>query len=124
MYQINLTKISIFLSLLLLIGCGNPELKESERLLGIAIADKNHSEILIHADSVLSIDPENEDLITYGKWIEKQVSDARPTLPTELQKELSLNPFLRCEDKVFQKLYNSEDPVEVFRKMRLAKDNF
>jgi len=64
MYQINLTKISIFLSLLLLIGCGNPELKESERLLGIAIADKNHSEILIHADSVLSIDPENISAIS------------------------------------------------------------
>ena len=79
-----------------------------------------HSNLLF----ALSIDPENEDLITCGKWIEKQVLDARPTLPTELQKELSLNPFLRCEEKVFQKLYNSEDPVEVFRKMRLAKDNF
>jgi len=54
-----------------------------------------HSNLLF----ALSIDPENEDLITYGKWIEKQVSDARPTLPTEIQKELSLNPFLRCEDK-------------------------
>jgi|TARA_B110000967_G_C18821881_1_gene529151 hypothetical protein len=64
MYQKNLTKISIFLSLLLLIGCGNPELKESERLLGIAIADKNHSEILIHADSVLSVDPENISAIS------------------------------------------------------------
>jgi|TARA_B110000114_G_C15096401_1_gene401734 hydroxyacylglutathione hydrolase len=72
----------------------------------------------------LSIDPENKDLSEHGKWIKKQCVDARPTLPTKLQKELNLNPFLRCDNEVFKKLYNSDDPIEVFSKMRSAKDNF
>ena len=83
-----------------------------------------HEYTLNNLKFALSIDPENEDLKKYGAWINKQNIDSRPTIPFELSKELKINPFLRCDDNYFFELYQSEDPIEIFKKMRQAKDNF
>lgn len=48
----------LFISFLIL-GCGNPELDKRVNLLNLAIADKNHYEIILNAESVLQMDPEN-----------------------------------------------------------------
>lgn len=50
---------NLVLTILICVSCGNPELENKQRLLDIAIADKNHYEILKNARDVLEIDPEN-----------------------------------------------------------------
>lgn len=83
-----------------------------------------HEYTLNNFKFALSIDPKNEDLTEYGKWIKKQCMESRPTMPCELDKELKINPFIRCDDSYFFDLYKTQDPIEVFKRMRQAKDNF
>jgi len=53
-----------------------------------------------------------------------------PTIPSTLATELAINPFLRCQDpELIQSLntikpLKNANPVEVFRFLRKAKDNF
>lgn len=116
------------------LGCGRmfegtPELfwnslKALKKLPEETMVYCGHEYTLSNLFFALSIDPTNKNLVEYGEWIKKQSIDARPTIPTKLRKELDLNPFLRCDEEKFQKLYNSNNPTEVFSKMRLAKDSF
>lgn len=55
---------SIFIASILCISCGNPELDNRKKLLEMAIADKNHYEILKTGNDVLEIDPEDVEAIS------------------------------------------------------------
>ena len=62
-------------------------------------------------------------------FIEKLISSDIPSLPTNLDKELKLNPFLRCHDidiknKVTEKFDIIDDELEIFTALRKWKDNF
>ena len=83
-----------------------------------------HEYTLSNVKFALSIHPDNQDLQKYANWVENQEEEHRPTLPTKLLDQLKCNPFLQCDLEHFQKLYKSTDPIEVFRQMRKAKDNF
>ena len=83
-----------------------------------------HEYTLANFHFAASIDPKNQDLLDLGKWIKKQDLECRPTIPFQLGIQKKANPFLRCGNKFFHKQYGSENPQEVFGKMRLAKDNF
>ena len=49
-----------------------------------------------------------------------------PTIPFELGKEKTINPFLRADDHNFAKSigFKTSNPKENFSAMRLQKDNF
>ena len=83
-----------------------------------------HEYTLNNIKFALSIDPENSDLQKYSIWASHQEKEHRPTLPTKLADQIKCNPFLRCDEQHFLKLYQSQNPIEVFSKMRTAKDNF
>ena len=83
-----------------------------------------HEYTLSNVKFALSINPKNEDLQKYANWVEYQEKEHRPTIPTKLLDQLKCNPFLQCDYEYFQKLYKSTDPIEVFGRMRKAKDNF
>ena len=83
-----------------------------------------HEYTLSNVKFALSINPHNPDLQKYANWVKHQEEEHRPTLPTKLFDQLKCNPFLQCDHEHFQKLYKSTDPIEVFRQMRKAKDNF
>ena len=83
-----------------------------------------HEYTLNNVKFALSINPDNPDLQKYADWVKHQEEEHRPTLPTKLLDQLKCNPFLQCDHEHFQKLYKSTDPIEVFRQMRKAKDNF
>ena len=83
-----------------------------------------HEYTLNNVKFALSIDPDNPDLQKYANWVKHQEEEHRPTLPTKLFDQLKCNPFLQCDHEHFQKLYKSTDPIEVFGRMRKAKDNF
>ena len=62
----NKVKISllIILPLVLISSCGNQELTKALDNLNKAVANKDHAEIILFSDKVLSIDPENIDAIS------------------------------------------------------------
>ena len=83
-----------------------------------------HEYTLANVNFALSIDPNNKELQHYSKWASHQENELRPTIPTMLSDQLLCNPFLRCDEDQFMKLYESQNAIEVFAKMRSAKDNF
>lgn len=78
----------------------------------------------------MDVEPDNEYLKQYKLWVERQIFNNKPTLPTMLQEQLKLNPFLRLNesnvklyaDKFAQNLLS--DSVQVFAALRQAKDEF
>ena len=61
--------------------------------------------------------------------MKKLISSDIPSLPTNLNKELKLNPFLRCNEiniknKVIDKFDIIDDELEIFTALRKWKDNF
>ena len=61
--------------------------------------------------------------------MKKLISSDIPSLPTNLNKELKVNPFLRCNEiniknKVIDKFDIIDDELEIFTALRKWKDNF
>jgi hydroxyacylglutathione hydrolase len=69
-------------------------------------------------------------LIDYKHWANKQRNKNIPTLPSSIQRELSVNPFLRCKSaelvakvsKIMKTTLTSEEAT--FASLRSWKDNF
>ena len=57
-----------------------------------------HEYTLSNLKFALEVDKNNKDLMNEFNNIEKLISSDIPSLPTNLNKELKLNPFLRCHD--------------------------
>jgi hydroxyacylglutathione hydrolase len=74
----------------------------------------------------LSIEPDNQRLISRGKEITTARSAGRPTVPELLSEELATNPFLRADTAEIRKAVALEDAEdwEVFAKIRSRKDRF
>ena len=88
-----------------------------------------HEYTLSNLKFALEVDKDNKDLVNEFNNIEKLISSDIPSLPTNLNKELKLNPFLRCHDidiknKVIEKFDIIDDELEIFTALRKWKDNF
>lgn len=89
-----------------------------------------HEYTQANIEFALAVEPNNEYLKQYKLWVERQIYNNKPTLPTMLKEQLKLNPFLRLNEKNV-KLYADEfaqnflkDSVQVFAALRQAKDEF
>ena len=78
----------------------------------------------------LHVDPHNEALLAYIQKVAKLRQQGLPTIPTTIQNEKSINPFLRISD---DDLINNLQSIlakpiskgmECFKELRLFKDNF
>ena len=77
-----------------------------------------------------AVEPNTQALIDYKHWANKQRVKNTPTLPTNIQRELAVNPFLRCHSSelvtnVSQNMgaiLTSEQAT--FASLRNWKDNF
>lgn len=78
----------------------------------------------------LAVEPDNQALNNYSKWVSETRSNNVPTLPTTISEQKAINPFLRAhkpsvkasvEAHTNQKL-NSD--VTVFTEVRRWKDSF
>ncbi len=75
-----------------------------------------------------TIEPDNQDLLDYEKEVIRQRENDEPSLPTTVDHQLRINPFLRCHlphvKKKVQELSNTthEDDVSIFEQMRRLKD--
>ena len=88
-----------------------------------------HEYTLSNLKFALAVDEDNEDLIEEYDNIKNIVDSGNPSLPTILEKELKINPFLRCDNhhiknKIVSKFNTSDDEFEVFCALRQWKDNF
>lgn len=80
------------------------------------------------------VDPSNLDIQHYLEYVKEQRIKEKPTVPTTLELELKINPFLNCHKSLIQshiadlsnvapeELLNN--PVQTFAHMRQLKDNF
>jgi hydroxyacylglutathione hydrolase len=76
------------------------------------------------------VDPDNKHLIDYVQHVAKLRQQGLPSVPTTIEQEMAINPFLRCFD---QSLINNLQnllarPItqgeECFKALRHFKDNF
>ena len=77
----------------------------------------------------MEVEPLNQKLISRYSDVQGLLNKGIPTLPTTLELELEVNPFLRCQAKEVQnsvvKQFNtSNHEGEIFKALRQWKDNF
>lgn len=90
-----------------------------------------HEYTLSNLNFARTLMPNNRKLLDYTVRCQQLRDNNKPTLPTSIALELEINPFLRTYDneliESLQKsglLEQSDNPVEVFRATRKAKDRF
>lgn len=72
----------------------------------------------IHAE------PDNVDIQNKIKWAEEQRRNNLPTIPSTIDEEKKINPFMRVKYPSVQKHAGLTDPVKVMGFLRNEKDNF
>ena len=77
----------------------------------------------------MEVEPLNQKLVSRYNDVQDLLNKGTPTLPTTLELELEVNPFLRCQTKEVQssvvKQFNtSNHEDEIFKALRQWKDNF
>jgi len=89
-----------------------------------------HEYTLANLRFAQAVEPDNADIITYRHEVEAQRARDEPTVPSSLERELRINPFLRSAvPKVRAKAEKIAgiplpDCVSVFAAIRRWKDNF
>ncbi|OED38959.1 hydroxyacylglutathione hydrolase [Chromatiales bacterium (ex Bugula neritina AB1)] len=86
----------------------------------------SHEYTEANASFAITIDPENEDLISRIESIREKRANNQPTVPSKLSEELRTNPFLRADAPEIRAQLNMQhaSDVEVFAEIRARKDNF
>lgn len=85
-----------------------------------------HEYTQANADFALSIDPQNEALVTRAAEIKRQRAAGQPTVPSRLGEEKIVNPFLRWDDPALSAHLGCGDmaPWKCFAEIRRLKDAF
>ena len=83
-----------------------------------------HEYTTANAKFALHADPENSALQAYSDEIDAKRAKDEPTVPTQLERELETNPFLRADDPAIMAKWGGDAPHETFAALRAAKDNF
>lgn len=69
----------------------------------------------------LEQDPHNQALQAFAQHVEQLRQARLPTIPSRLELELQVNPFLRCHTPALQTATGKTDPVEVLAELRQRK---
>ena len=77
----------------------------------------------------MEVEPLNQKLISRYNDVQDLLNKGIPTLPTTLELELEVNPFLRCharevQNSVAKQFNTSNHEDEIFKALRQWKDNF
>ena len=89
-----------------------------------------HEYTLSNLKFALEVEPKNQDLINYYDQVVEKRDRNEYTLPSTIEKEFNINPFLRSSIEEVRKsaeLYSSKanlDDVGVLAVIRSWKDNF
>jgi len=88
-----------------------------------------HEYTLSNLKFALEVDSENKYLKEEYQKVSKLIDLNIPTLPSDLEKEFKVNPFLRCDEKPIKDKINSKFSIsgnefDTFTALRKWKDNF
>jgi hydroxyacylglutathione hydrolase len=88
-----------------------------------------HEYTLSNLKFARAVEPHNAELRSYTDWCEKQRAAGNFTLPSSIERERRVNPFLRCrEPEVIQSALRrgapAPEPVPVFAALRQWKNEF
>lgn len=121
-------------------GCGrlfegSPEqmhhsLNKLMQLPGETVVYCTHEYTLANVQFALQVEPHNTALTDYANWAREKRSQGLPTLPSNIEQQKAINPFLRAQQDEIK--HNAEgylgktlsDEVQVFAAIRQWKDNF
>ena len=121
---------------LMALGCGRvfegtmPQMWASLQKLGALPPDtvvySGHEYTQTNAKFALTVDPENEALISRASAVDAARALSQPTVPSTLAEELATNPFLRATDPAIQAHLGmtGAEPADVFAEIRTRKDCF
>jgi hydroxyacylglutathione hydrolase len=76
-----------------------------------------------------AVEPGNGDVVHHTAWCESERAQGRPTLPSTIERERHINPFLRCDVPAVVASASahgarSDDAVAVFAALREWKNRF
>jgi len=89
-----------------------------------------HEYTLANLDFATTVEPDNKALQTFKEACQALREQGAATLPTTIDNELRINPFLRCSQERVKSAAQAyvgqslESPVEVFRVIREWKDHY
>lgn len=89
-----------------------------------------HEYTKANVDFALAVEPDNDALVQYAKWVDDMRAANTPTLPSTLKEQKEINPFLRAHEgavKSAAETYSQNtlvDDVAVFAAVRRWKDEF
>jgi hydroxyacylglutathione hydrolase len=89
-----------------------------------------HEYTLANVTFARHLTPKHQALCDYEQWAEQQRNNDQITLPSSIEEQRTINPFLRCHESAFQKdmadklQRNLNNAVDTFAAVRAAKDNF
>ncbi|KAH3720102.1 hydroxyacylglutathione hydrolase, mitochondrial-like [Dreissena polymorpha] len=71
------------------------------------------------------VEPENAYIRNKMEWAKKLRESNVPTIPSTIEEEKKINPFMRVQEgSVHKHVGGATDPIEVMRLLRLEKDTF
>ena len=88
-----------------------------------------HEYTLSNIKFALEVDPNNRKLQSEFEHVQGLIKSDTPSLPTTIEKELDLNPFLRCDNleikkNIIERFDVSDNEFEIFTAIRKWKDNY
>ncbi|KAL5006225.1 hypothetical protein ScPMuIL_015031 [Solemya velum] len=70
------------------------------------------------------VEPHNEDISKTLEWAKSQRSQKQATIPSTVEQEMKINPFMRVGEQPVQTFAGKTDPIQVMAHVRKEKDNF
>ncbi|WP_306518049.1 hydroxyacylglutathione hydrolase [Rheinheimera sp.] len=83
-----------------------------------------HEYTMANLKFALEVEPDNLSIVEHQHWCETQGSANQPTLPSSIEKERQINPYLRCDNTALQQRWQQQDAVALFSFIRLWKDRY
>ncbi len=76
-----------------------------------------------------AVEPGNRNIASYAAWCQAERAKGLPTLPSTIERERQINPFLRCQEPAVAASARAQgaandDPVAVFAALREWKNQF
>ena len=88
-----------------------------------------HEYTLANLRFATAVEPANTATLDYTRWCEMRRAAGAPTLPSSIERERLVNPFLRCDEPAVARTARdhgaaSDEPVAVLAALRQWKNDF
>ena len=106
-------------------------LEKLQKLPSNTLVYSAHEYTLANLEFARQVEQDNQDISEYIHFCQQKIKDGLPTLPSSLEIEHRINPFMRCADSdlrqaIAKNMKNSKTATdaEIFSYLREWKDSF